>query len=1014
MRILPLSPLLVLAALAVAADAASPTGKIGFNQQIRPILSTCFSCHGPDEKHRKASRRLDTLEGATAEHDGVRAVVPGKPDESDLIERVKSHDKDEMMPPPKSKKPVLADADIALLEKWIAQGAPYEGHWAFLPLREEAPPEVKDAAWARNPIDRFILARLEKEGLKPSPEADRRTLIRRVSLDLTGLLPTPEEVDAFVRDPAPDAYEKLVDRLLASPHYGERWGRHWLDQARYADSNGYTIDSERAMWPYRDWVIKALNEDLPFDRFTIEQLAGDLLPHPAKSQLIATAFHRNTMINEEGGAKPEQFRVESVIDRVNTTGSVWLGLTVGCAQCHTHKFDPIPHREYYQFLAFFNEGEDVNNKGASVEVAKGELFGTGPSAEQRREKEEAELAEAQPEWEKRELARLESLPAAPEPAEWSQASYVEYDTATGAGFRLLPDNSLLSDGRGAFNDTYRVVAKTSLQQIAAIRLRVLTDESLPHNGPGMAGNGNFVLTEFEASLGGQEIPVAHAFADHEQPGYPASAALDGQSRTGWAINVGKDSKAKMNANHEIVFVLEKPITPADGSLEIRLHHDLNQNYLIGRFAIDFSATVPAPPSREAPVSHDLVAALKANAPERTPPQIKLVAEAYARANPKKRGGRKNKNAETNPDIAELMIMRETASLRPTYIFQRGDFLRPDEKTGPLQPGVLSAVSASMHDAPTIFHNRLDLAKWLVNPENPLTPRVAVNRMWMHYFGRGIVETDDDFGTQGTPPTHPELLDWLGREFIRQGWSMKAMHRLIVTSATYRQSSKARPDTMEVDSRNLLLARQERVRVDAEIVRDAALSASGLLDPEIGGPSVHPTQPDGVFAFTQAAKKWVAESGPERYRRALYTFFYRSAPHPLFTAFDAPNFQSVCTRRSRSDTPLQALTVANDQAFIEMAQGLAARAIHETREGDVCARLKRAFLLCLCREPSDKEISILQKYYEQQLASFSDDSDSAKQLLSPVLETSNVSPQSAAAYVCAARAILNTDAFITRE
>ena len=1015
--------LLFAASLFVAATASLPAsepaphpGKIGFNQQIRPILSACFSCHGPDEKHREASLRLDTLEGATADHDGSRAIVPGKPDESELLERVVSHDQDEIMPPPKSKKPPLSDADVALLREWISQGAPYEGHWAFLPLRDGPPPEVKDASWVRNAIDRFILARLESEGLKPSPEADRRTLIRRVSLDLTGLLPSPEEVAAFVNDPAPDAYDRLVDHLLASPHYGERWGRHWLDQARYADSNGYTVDNERQMWPFRDWVIKALNDDEPFDRFTIDQLAGDLLPHPTKSQLIATAFHRNTMINEEGGAKPEQFRVEAVIDRLNTTGSVWLGLTVGCAQCHTHKFDPIPHREYYQMLAFFNEDEDVNNKGATIEVARGELLGNGPTAEAMRKKDQATEAGSQPDWEKRELAKLLAstpAPTASAAVKWEPAKYQEYDTATGAGFRLLPDNSLLADGRGAFNDTYRIVAKTALTQVAAIRVRVLTDDSLPHLGPGLAANGNFVLTEFEASLAGQDLPVARTFADHEQPGYPATAAIDGQSRTGWAINVAKNSKVVMNANHEITFVFEKPVTlAADAALEIKLHHDLNQNYLVGRFAIDFAATAPSGPSAgttSEPAA--ILAALRIPAGQRTPEQAKLVTSTFEQARPQKADKKKR---SANPDIAELMITREAAKPRPTYIFQRGDFLRPDEQTGPLQPGVLSAVSAAFQNAPGAFHNRLDLARWLVNPDNPLTPRVTMNRVWMEYFGRGIVETEDDFGTQGTPPTHPELLDWLGREFIRRSWSMKAMHRLIVTSATYRQSSKARPDAGEKDPRNLLLCRQERVRVDAEIVRDAALSASGMLDLEIGGPSVRPPQPDGVFAFTQAAKKWDADTGPNRYRRALYTFFYRSAPHPLFTAFDSPNFQTVCTRRARSDTPLQALTVANDQAFIEMAQGLAVRAIREVPADDVRARLKHVFLLCLCREPSAKELGVLEHFYEQQVTSFTSDSAAAPLLVPAALAHSTISPASAAAYVCAARAILNTDAFITRE
>ncbi|MDB6154584.1 MAG: Planctomycete cytochrome [Chthoniobacteraceae bacterium] len=949
---------------------AEPPARIGFNDQIRPILSnTCFYCHGPDEKHREADLRLDTAEGAMADLGGYAAIVPGHPEKSALVERITTHDKDEAMPPSKSKKARLSEEQIALLTKWIEQGADYQGHWSFMPLSKEAVPEVKLASWPKNPIDQFILSRLEKAGIPPSMEAGRATLIRRVSLDLIGLLPSPEEIDAFMTDPLPDAYERLVDRLLANPHYGERWGRHWLDQARYADSNGYTVDSDRMMWPYRDWVIKSLNDDVPFDRFTIEQLAGDLLPKPSKSQLVATAFHRNTLINEEGGVKPEQFRVEAVIDRVNTTGAVWLGLTVGCAQCHSHKFDPISHREYYEMFAFFNQGEDINNKGATIEIVRGEIFGQPIAAEP------AKLPRTE---------INEGTPVRKPPNEttvWTPAQYLEFDTSTGAGFRLLEDNSLLSDGRGASNDVYRIVAKTGLKQISAIRLRVLTDDSLPHRGPGMASNGNFVLTGFDISVGGEEQPIATAFADHEQANYPISGVLDDNPKTGWAINTGKESKVKMNAPHEALFILSKPIVVSDKPIEIRLHHDLNQSYLVGRFAIDFSPE-------------------ESGVPEGLPKPPKVQRENDATS-----------------DIAQLMVMKEVEKPRETFLFQRGDFLRPDEKLGPLNPGVIGAVNAAFSTKPARFGNRLDLARWLVSPENPLTPRVTMNRLWMRYFGRGIVETDEDFGSQGSAPTHPELLDWLGSEFIRREWSLKAMHRLIVTSATYRQSSAARPELLEKDPRNLLLARQERVRVEAEIIRDTALSASGLLDERIGGPSVRPPQPDGVYSFTQTARKWTASLGPDRYRRALYTAFYRSAPYPLFTTFDSPDFQSVCTRRARSNTPLQALTLANDQAFFEIAQGLAARLLKELPgESDLIseARLKRALVLCFCRMPSEKELAIVRGYYDGQVAALQNDMAAASALMNKELAASGTPPPVAAALVCAARAILNADAFITRE
>jgi hypothetical protein len=1025
----------VLASSAIAA----PPEKIRFNRDVRPILSgNCFYCHGPDPKHREAELRLDLRDTATADLGGYAAIVPGKPDESTLIKRVSSTDPDEHMPPPASKKPRLTAEQINILRRWIEQGAEYEGHWSFLPLASVQPPAVKNEKWIKNPIDRFILARLEQDGIAPSPEAEPATLIRRVSLDLTGLLPTPEEVQAFVREysrtltPSHSdtksesarvreyerVYEALVEKLLASPHYSERWGRHWLDQARYADSNGYSIDSERPMWPYRDWVIKAISDDMPFDQFTIEQLAGDLLPNPSKSQLIATAFHRNTLINEEGGTDKEQFRHEAVVDRVNTTGAVWLGLTIGCCQCHSHKFDPIQHREYYEFFAFFNNATDVNNRGNTIPVARGEVFGrpvtppepTAPSAEQ--------IAS----WERQELARLEKLDKQQDAAaaQWSPVEYAEYGTESNASFERLSDNSLLSDGRGSDNDTYRVVVKTQLKEIAAVRLRTLTHPSLPRTGPGRAGNGNFVLTDFQVKAGDQELQFKSAYADHEQPSYPASAAIDEDPKSGWAINVGYGQTATLNADHEAVFVLEKPLPlAADQHLEVKLFHNANADYLIGRFAIDVTDHTPFKP---VPLDEALLAALRLPPAERSAEQKKIVSEAFARAEAAAKTG-KGRRGGGSSDGGDLMVMQELDKPRDTYIYLRGDFLRPDKEVGRLVPDVLDAVPPKL--PPAERRNRLDLARWLISPENPLTPRVAMNRVWMHYFGRGLVETEEDFGTQGSLPTHPELLDWLAGEFIRRGWSLKEMHRLIVTSSAYRQSSKFRPELADKDPRNLLLARQERVRIEAEIVRDAALAASGLLDRTIGGPSVKPPQPDGVYSFTQTQKKWTADTGPARYRRGMYTLFFRSSPHPLFTTFDAPDFQTVCTRRGRSNTPLQALTVANDEAFLEFAQGLASRAIREAapREGeapaeppptDALSRIRRAFVLALCREPSASELAVLKNYYDRQETELSKDPERAKGLLSAELAKNTTEPAQAAALVLVSRAILNTDGFITRE
>jgi mono/diheme cytochrome c family protein len=810
-------PLLVLLTSLTTLHAAPLPAKVVFNAHIRSILSNqCFACHGPDDKHRDADLRLDTREGALADLGGYAAVVPGKPDESELMKRIINHDSNEVMPPPKSKKPPLGERDVALLRRWIEQGAEYEGHWAFLPLAKVTPP-----AGEKNPIDAFIRSRLASDGLTHSPEADPATLIRRLSIDLTGLLPTPEEVAAFVKNPDVAA---LADRLLASPHYGERWGRHWLDQARYADSDGYAIDGFRAVWPYRDWVIKAVNDDLPFDQFTIQQLAGDLLPNPTKAQLVATGFHRNTLINLEGGSDPEQFRVEAVMDRVATTGSVWLGLTVGCAQCHTHKFDPISHREYYQFYAFFNHGEDRNNKGATVPVAVGEIFG----------KTTGEL---------------------------------------GAGYAPTGEIERLRD-------------------------------------------------EWEAA----ELKRQRAAGDKA------------------------DAK--------------------------------------------------------------LLAALQVDPAARGEPQRKLLNAAFENVEPRAKK-KKLGNGDPEAKVVEQMIMRDLPKPRETFLFQRGDFTRPDKAIGVLQPGVIAAVHAAYPAPQKQFANRLDLARWLVDPANPLTPRVTMNRVWMRYFGKGLVETEEDFGTQGVAPTHPELLDWLAGEFIRRGWSLKAMHRLIVTSKTYRQSSHARPELAERDPRNQLLARQERLRVESEIVRDAALCASGLLHPEIGGPSVRPPQPDGVYAFTQNAKSWKTSTGPDRYRRGMYATFYRSAAYPLHTTFDAPNFQTTCTRRIRSNTPLQSLTLANDPAFLEMAVALGVRM---ARGGDTLdERLTFGFQLALCRPPTVQELTVLRDYTTAQAADFAKDPEgtaSARALAPEALKDMPVAE--AAALTCAARVLFNTDNFITRE
>jgi len=901
---------------------SAETDTPSYNRDIRPLLSDrCFQCHGPDDKERKAGLHLDTFEGATEERDGVRAIVPGDPEASELLARVRSHDPDERMPPPELNKPGFTADEIATLTAWIKDGAEYQPHWAFLP------PERPDIAQDRaaHPIDFFVDRALKEAGLEAAPEADPHTLLRRLHLDVTGLLPDPERVASFIAAHAADsdkAVEELVDELLASPHYGERWGRHWLDQARYADSHGYSVDGARQMWPYRDWVIAALNQDMPFDQFTIEQIAGDQLPEATKKQRIASAFHRNTLINQEGGTDGEQFRNEAAVDRVNTTGAVWLGLTLGCAQCHTHKFDPITHHDYF----FFNQGTDRNNGGATLKVEEGELFQTEADKK-------AEQATAQ---------ALAAKQAKAGKAAWQALSF-DAKTNTDATLNQLKDGSLRLTGTTPKNAVYTLNAKLGDKapaQVSAFQLRVLPDSAFPKNGPGTAGNGNFVLTAFEVKLDGKVVKIERVQADHGQPGYPISHAIDADAASGWAINVGKGTRKGVKMN--------EPQPLKGRKLTITMRHNRNDNYAIGRFALAASAVEPALP------------------------------EAWS--------------AEKKPGkpSANLMVMQDLPAnkQRTTYIHLRGDFLNHDKKTGPLKPGVPVIFPNRLPEAE--LHNRLDLAKWLVDPANPLTARVTVNRMWMRYFGKGIVVTENDFGMQGSLPSHPELLDWLATEFVRAGWSQKHMHRLMLTSRAYRRSSRlndmdapALAASATADPLNQLLTRQNRIRVDAEIVRDAALSASGLFYPKLGGPSVYPPQPAGVYSFTQSRKGWHTSTGPNRYRRAMYTMFYRSAPYPTLTTFDSPDFGTTCTQRVRSNTPLQALTLANDEAMVELAGGLAKR-IQDAAEGQA-ERIEQAYQICFSRSPSPVE--------QQALTQYLDDGAGWKEL---------------------ARVLINTDEFITRE
>ncbi|MEO8428700.1 MAG: DUF1549 and DUF1553 domain-containing protein, partial [Verrucomicrobiota bacterium] len=829
-------------------------------------------------------------------------------------------------------------------------------HWSFVSPRRSEPPRVKQVSWIRTPIDNFILAKLESEGTQPSPEADRNTLIRRLSLDLLGLPPTPVEVDAFLGDQRPDAYERLIDRLLASPHYGERWGRHWLDLARYADSDGYEKDSPRPYaWLYRNWVIDALNRDLPFDRFTIEQLAGDLLPNPTEAQRIATGFHRNTLTNREGGIDQEEDRVKATVDRVSTTGTVWLGLTIGCAECHSHKYDPISQTEFYGLFAFFNSAmEKELSTPQPAELARykeaKEHFDVEHAALKARLAAyvASELPAVQREWEK-----TVTLPE----SRWVSLKPLSAVSSGGANLKIQPDLSILAGEKSPASDTYTIECETDLEGIRGFRLEILDDSSL-RLGPGRAPNGNFVLSEFSvktiekgtAQDQSTMLSLQNAAADFSASDWPIAAAIDNDPKTGWAVD------PEFNRPHVAVFETKQEVRFAAG---MRLIFVLEQTYgkehTIGRLRI--SATTSAPPFQPdlLPAS---VATIQMKSPSDRSESEREEQIEFHRSIDREFIELDTKVAEhamKEPAFPETKAQTLIENPKPSkaHIHIRGDFLRPGDEVQPHMLSVLPALT-SRRDQP----DRLDLARWLVDPSNPLTARVGANRIWQHLFGYGLVRTPNDFGNRGELPSHPELLDWLATEFPRLGWSRKSMIRLLLTSATYRQSSHHRADLSERDPNNLLLARQNRFRLEAENVRDVYLAASGRLNPAISGPGIRPPLPADIAALGYAnSVKWAPSKGAEQYRRGLYIFFQRTVPYPMLSTFDAPDSNMTCTRRERSNTPLQALTLLNDPVCFDCAQALG-RSLAAAKELPAKQRIINGFKRCLSREPTIKELDRL--------------------------------------------------------
>jgi len=1163
--------LLTLFAAVTATGLAAPppvsTGlKVDFSAEIRPIIAKkCYPCHGPDESSRKAKLRLDSFEEATRARKAGAAVMPGKPDESLLVKRVLAHAEDEVMPPPETRNPLTA-AEVALLQRWIAQGANYTPHWAWTqPVRPPLPAAGK--GWARNGLDRFVAARLKVNRLEPSSEADRHTLIRRLSLDLTGLPPEPAEIEAFVADRRRDAYERLVDRLLASPHFGERWARIWLDLGRYADSAGYGSDPLRPnIWPWRDWLIHALNRNQPFDEFTRDLIAGDLLPEATEEQKIATAFHRNTMTNTEGGTDDEEWRVAAIKDRAAVTAQVWMGLTMGCAQCHTHKFDPISHHDYYSFYAFFNQTEDNDQPDERP---------TLPVYSAVEKQRRAALAQ--------EIATLESQYRANPPefltevAAWAEvaAKPVKWSTLTplnatslltnGATLTVETDGSVWASGNAPARDTYQVRATAEISRATAVRLEVLPDDRLPQKGPGRASHGQFVLNDlrvevvpakpqsvktrfvrveapgdnrilslaevqvFSASrnvapqgtasqsstgyLGdanravdgntdgnydtarstthtnqekdpwweldlGQDLAVdslalwnrtdgsgerlarsrvtllaadrsvvwegaldtapdpvtklgpaapkavklAHASADYAQNEFGPELAIDSNPgrRSGWAVG------GALGQPHTLIAEFAEPLL-ADGplNLTVTLAHNFGEAHTLGRFRL--SLTGHEPPLRAFPA---MVSTALATAPDqRTAAQQQTLADHY-RAQSKSLGpvGRQHAAKQAERDSIRgtpLPVIREVATdkRRTTRLLNKGNFLDPGDT-------VTAAVPASFHPLPkNASPDRLGLAAWLTAPENPLTARVAVNRFWGLLLGQPLVETEEDFGTQGTLPTHPELLDWLAVAFQSRpaqavaktdpwqpalGWDFKALLRLIVTSATYRQVAVNTPDRLERDPLNHLYSRAPRRRLDAETLRDQALALSGLLARKVGGPSVYPYQPEGLWrAAFNGERSWSVNEGEDRYRRGLYTFWRRTVPYPSMATFDAPSRESCTLRRQPTNTPLQAFVTLNDPAFVECAQALGRRL--GLGEGTVADRVRRGLFQVTSRPPSAAETSQLTALFETELAHFTGNPDEARRLATEPLGPlpAGLDAPAAAAWTTLGNVLLNLDAVLTK-
>jgi hypothetical protein len=1022
-----------MAAFAAGAAELPPpaTRKVDFVKDIQPILeSHCYECHSA-QKH-KAELRWDVKKLALKGGESGPAIRPGKSAESRMIRLVSGLNPDLVMP---QKGDRLSPEQIGLLRAWIDQGANWpdgvdkvayadpKDHWAFkAPVRPKEP-TVRNKAWARNAIDRFILAKLERENLAPSPEADRATLIRRLSLDLTGLPPKLEEIDRFLGDTSDRACEDLVERLLSSPHYGECWGRHWLDVARYADSNGFEKDATRSIWPYRDWVIQAFNRDVPFDRFTIEQLAGDLLPNATLDQRVATGFLRNSMMNQEGGIEPEQFRVEAIIDRMDAVGRAWLGLTIACAQCHNHKYDPISQKEYYQLFAFLNNDNEPSIEVLTLEQQKKreEITNKIRSMIDQAMKDTPDLNESMSEWEKS-IATAAGNWTVLVPGEWLNFA-TKYEKQS--------DGSLLAGGDVKPGAVTHVWVDTTLTNITGFRVEAMMHPNLPYGGPGLVAKGSWLLKEFTAEAYAitnatvtNKIVFRRALADMEAPGFAVSNAIDGNTeKGGWTAAT---VPIRRNSEHRAVFECTEPIAGFPGGTRLKfVVYQKHSNgdghsgaadaeskldcHTFGRFRI--SATTDPAPLTVDPLTKEQRALLARTGASRIADEKRPLFDVYRfHATNFAKLNRDIDNALTNWAYASTTLALEPrAEPRSAHIFKRGDWQRPGPEVSPDTPAILHPFPK---DAP---RNRLGFAKWLVDRSNPTTARAIVNRIWQVYFGQGLVTTPEDFGTRVEPPSHPELLDWLACEFMDSGWSFKRLHELISQSATYRQSSKVTPELYAKDPYNRWLARGPRFRVEGETVQDIALAASGLLSPKIGGPSVRPPIPASVGDTVYGGFAWPESTGEDRYRRGMYTFWKRSLPFPSLLAFDVPPAETACTRRVRSNTPLQALTTLNEKTFVEAAQAMGLRVMKQGGDDDR-QRAAYVFRLCTGRTPTSAELESLLQFWQEQYRYFEDRTAAALSVALPDTRKipEDVNLHKVAAWAMVSRALLNLDETITKE